>query len=78
MFHIFPNPSKGNFNIELAEQVEELKIRVFNNLGQEVFSIERENPNLLTSFELQDAASGIYIIEMHTDKGIGMGKVIVE
>lgn len=78
VFHIFPNPSKGNFNIELAEQVEELKIRVFNNLGQEVFSIERENPNLLTSFELQDAASGIYIIEMHTDKGIGMGKVIVE
>ena len=58
--------------------MEELKIRVFNNLGQEVFSIERENPNLLTSFELQDAASGIYIIEMHTDKGIGMGKVIVE
>jgi len=33
---------------------------------------------LLTSFELQNAASGIYIIEMHTDKGIGMGKVIVE
>ena len=55
-----------------------MKIRVFNNLGQEVFSIERENPNLLTSFELQNAASGIYIIEMHTDKGIGMGKVIVE
>ena len=22
VFHIFPNPSKGNFNIELAEQVE--------------------------------------------------------
>lgn len=77
-FYVFPNPSKGNFNIELAEQVETMKVRVFNNLGQEVFSMERENPTLLTSFELQNAASGIYIIEVHTDKGIGMEKVIVE
>ena len=41
-------------------------------------TMERENPSLLTSFELQNAASGIYIIEVHTDKGIGMEKVIVE
>ena len=50
----------------------------YDSLLRELQSLERENPNLLTSFELQDAASGIYIIEMHTDKGIGMGKVIVE
>ena len=77
-FNIFPNPSQGIFNVELGEEVKEMHVKVFNNLGQLVLTATKDNPMLTTIVNLENSPSGIYWIEVHTEKGVGMQKVIVE
>ncbi len=78
-FHVFPNPSTGVFNLKLKENVKDLEIRVFNNVGQVVaqFSDNHFNTNEQT-INLKGHPQGIYMLEVRTDKGVGLKKVVVE
>lgn len=78
-FNAYPNPSTGIFNLTLKETVQNLDIRVFNNVGQVVtqFSKDSFNSDRYT-LNLKGQAQGIYFVEVKTDKGMGLKKVVVE
>ncbi|MEL6864574.1 MAG: LamG-like jellyroll fold domain-containing protein [Bacteroidota bacterium] len=76
-FSVFPNPSEGLFNVRLGETVKELQIQVLNNLGQVVYSVNRSQPDDLQSIDLRQMAKGIYFIQISTERGKGMRKLLV-
>jgi hypothetical protein len=59
--NIYPNPSTGSFNVELPYYID-VKIRIFDILGTEVFSTLSNNN--LVSIDLSDKSKGLYFIEI--------------
>ncbi len=79
LISVFPNPSNGNFIIDLQNiPTQKLNISVLNSLGQEVFvskDVLLEN-NSKYSLELQNQTSGIYFLSIK-DKSWVFNKMIV-
>ncbi len=78
-FKIYPNPSSGLINLELNEVATQLEIRVLNNLGQVVNTFKESN-TLISShvIDLKGYSKGIYFVEVKTENGIGIEKVMIE
>ena len=71
--HVFPNPSKGVFNIE-GNGI--MKIEVVNALGQIILS-EEVNSNHV-QIDLKDKASGLYLLRVITNNDINSTQIIKE
>ncbi len=69
---IYPNPTTGNFNIAIDENLVGAKVSVYNVLGQKVkkFSLDGLNTN-------QNLDKGIYILEIEKDGNKTSKKLIV-
>ncbi len=72
---LHPNPSKGNFNIQSDIIIRAITIR--NTIGQVVFTDNTINHKHLT-IQLQECNKGMYIVEVLTDKGMGVKKIVLE
>lgn len=66
---IFPNPTEGILNIKQQGYVID-KILIFNNLGQLAMQIKKNE------IDIGDLAVGWYFIQVHTDDGIFMEKIM--
>ncbi|WP_291721943.1 T9SS type A sorting domain-containing protein [Bernardetia sp.] len=77
-FRIYPNPSNGTFRIELGEVKDEVTITVMDALGRVVKT--DVIPALSDSYSLNLArfASGAYTIQLKTEKGIIIKKLMKE
>ncbi len=74
-FQIYPNPSDGNISILLSQDA--FTISVFNVSGQKL----REFKNLKQgkhNIHLSDLPSGLYFIEIQTNKGNSTHKFMIE
>ncbi len=69
---VYPNPSEGLFNIEGQNM---RKVEVLNAFGQVILSEEIENEFL--QIDLNNRASGIYMLRVTTDDGI-MNKQLIK
>lgn len=69
---IYPNPTSGSFNIELAE---ESNVTVFNALGQVVKHLEKAAGN--QQIDLSNAPKGLYYVRIQSGSNIGITKLIV-
>ena len=72
---IHPNPSKGNFAIQADVKICAITVR--NTIGQVVFTnhaIDQTHYNV----QSQECNPGIYIVEVLTDKGMGVKKIVLE
>lgn len=69
---IYPNPSNGNFNIEIDENLMGAKATVYNLLGQKIKDFE-----LKTSTTNQFLNKGIYLLEIEKDGNKTTKKLIV-
>lgn len=78
LFTVYPNPSKGLFNLSLKETVRELDIRILNGQGQLLKTMNRDTPDMNQTIDLQHLPKGIYVLEVRTDKGVGVQRVVVE
>jgi hypothetical protein len=75
--NIFPNPSTGKFNVQLADNNKEFEITIFNSIGQEVFkqNIKQER----TDVNVSDLSKGIYYYTiLQNKKPVKKGKLIIE
>ncbi|MCB0553723.1 MAG: T9SS type A sorting domain-containing protein [Phaeodactylibacter sp.] len=78
-FKLYPNPSNGLVYLELKEEAKLMEVRVMNSFGQLVMS-QRESisPYGTHALNLQGLPKGLYWVEVRTEKGRGMEKVVVE
>lgn len=61
-FNLSPNPSQGNYNINLNHLETNAQINVFDALGRSVFSNEVSNGNSM--IDITNEASGIYFLQV--------------
>lgn len=63
-FTIYPNPTKGNFNINFDNSNQDFNIEIFSLLGQKVF--EKENTRS-SSISVSNLQKGIYLVKITKD-----------
>lgn len=62
-FTIFPNPSKGIFNIMTETNSLPYNVTIYNNLGIEIYRNDKVNSRLL-QINIQNNVSGYYLLEI--------------
>jgi len=76
---VFPNPSNGQFAIELKSKSNKpVQMRIFNAFGSEVYKENNlvVNGTSLKTLNLKDLTKGIYYLNLHGD-GVNIIKKIV-
>jgi len=76
-FTVFPNPSNGQFSIDLSNKSFEGTIMVENTLGETALQKEVNFQNTAT-FNISNAPKGIYIISLRSKTQLLNSKVILE
>ena len=78
-FNIYPNPSKGSFNIEFKDFVNNYSVEVFDVTGKTIYENNfDQSSNLVQAINLQNTTSGVYFINVKSDKGIVTKKLVIE
>ncbi len=76
---VFPNPSSGQFTIELNEVPQKGDhIRIYNFAGALVQSQVTDNGSKLQQISLQNKAAGLYTIELISGNKVYSGKVMID
>ncbi len=74
-FKIYPNPTSGNVSINLDRNVGEVSVRMYNVLGQEIYSQAfTQNSFVLTP----NFSRGTYFVVIQSSYGLLTKKLIVE
>jgi hypothetical protein len=80
-FNVYPNPSSDIFNISfISEEVQNLKIRVVNMLGEVVSSedLERFVGEYTKQINLEEKTKGVYFLEIITNQGVVNKKIVLQ
>jgi len=64
IMNVFPNPSKGQFTIEIEKEFSNGKINIFNSLGKLIETIKLENGQRKVQWTPNGQSSGVYIIQL--------------
>jgi hypothetical protein len=78
---IYPNPSRDVFNISFtSEEIQNLKVRVLNLIGEELVSdnLEQFIGEYSKQIDLSNNAKGIYFLEIETNDGVINKKLILQ
>lgn len=71
-FNLYPNPTNGNFNIEIDENLIGAKVAIYNLLGQKIKDF---NLKMTTTTEVLN--KGIYLLEIEKDGSKTTQKLII-
>lgn len=71
-FKLYPNPTTNQVTVQLENTTELKNVAIYNNLGQQVLTSKK---SLINTSKL---TSGLYIVEIETNKGKGSKKLIIE
>lgn len=77
---VYPNPSKGLFNIELNGNFKEnVRLKIFDVSGKVVFEkiIDVEDPRMLLNIDLSGTSNGVYFIQMENRSKLFHQKLII-
>ena len=77
-FRVYPNPSNGLFQLSWEGVEKEATIQVSNNLGQTLRSIRLDKPAAAYELDLRGLPRGIYVVQVNTERGKGVKKVVIE
>ncbi len=72
---IYPNPTNGKTNINIAMNIRIESIKVMNIFGEEILSTE--NNTDINNINLSPFPSGIYFIIIDTNQGRGLEKILL-
>ena len=78
LFRIYPNPSNGLVNINIANYVGDLQINVYDINGREVYNKNMNNFNNSNAINLEKLSTGIYILKLQGENLNYSEKVILE
>ncbi|MDN3678256.1 zinc-dependent metalloprotease [Flavobacterium paronense] len=78
-FSIFPNPSKGSFTIQFKDIMIGYSVEVFDVTGKTIYENNYDqSANLNQVINLDNATSGVYFVNIKSDKGIVTKKLVIE
>jgi parallel beta-helix repeat protein len=77
---IYPNPTRGLFNVEFATAAsEEVEISIVNMVGQVIATeVVKVNGVYSNQFDLSNESAGVYFIKFTTDEGVLTERITVE
>ncbi|MDF1672606.1 MAG: PKD domain-containing protein [Vicingaceae bacterium] len=78
---VFPNPSGGEFTLNLANyKSDNVTVAVFNQLGKAVYneSLNRGEQSSNYSLDLTGNAKGVYFLRVSSDKGVITKRIIIK
>ncbi len=75
---ILPNPTDGKFRIEFRNDLEVVQLSIRNTEGREISQMQFSGivAGDTRDMDLGDAPSGVYFLNVHTEQGIFMKKII--
>jgi len=79
-FKAFPNPSRGNFEVEMQTSGNWFNLAVFDLLGQLVWKTESRTitSGYSTPLDLSGLSKGSYLLRLQTDRGVETQKIEIE
>lgn len=81
-FNAYPNPTTGKFNLEFtsSENINDMRVRIMDMNGRilkvEELTVDDKSVNL--EYNLSSYDAGVYIIEVATDKGFQVKRLVIE
>jgi len=77
---VYPNPSNGEFNISMKDNLlnQEVTINVVDLSGKTIHNEIFTNTNGTKALELMNTASGVYLYTISSDNKVAHGKLIIE
>jgi hypothetical protein len=77
---IYPNPTRGLFNVEFATAAsKDVEISIVNMVGQVIATeVVKVNGAYSNQFDLSDESAGVYFIKFTTDEGVLTERITVE
>jgi hypothetical protein len=78
--NVYPNPNNGAFNVAIETGFnEDIKMMVYNQIGEIVWSTQLENLNKSTTIyvPLEQTAQGVYHLSVAGSKSIVNKKIII-
>ncbi len=77
-FIVYPNPSNGEFKIQLSQELSNVNIKLFNSSGAElIFNVEN-NSNGTLSVKVEGSNKGLAFIAIQSDQGVFYSRVILK
>jgi hypothetical protein len=77
-FNVYPNPSSGIFTLDINNPNSfELKIAIFNSIGQSVYNTETKSIKFSEQINLSHLASGIYSIRLFSNDRTKTARLIL-
>ncbi len=77
-FKIYPNPSNGLVNIDIANYVGELQINVYDLNGRQVYSQNVSNFNNSNAINLESLSTGVYVLKLNGENLNHSEKIILD
>ena len=78
--YMYPNPTKGQFNIKFNTQEKDMRVDIINLQGQIIFSeelIDCNQSNCVKSIDLSTYMKGIYIVRFSNNNFIKTAKLLI-
>lgn len=75
---LYPNPSKGNLNFTLEQGLKMQSVRIFDMNGNTVRSVRLEGNSNLTNMDISSLVPALYFVEIKTDKGTFVKRILKE
>lgn len=79
-FEIYPNPSRGLFQISyLSDEKENIEFNIFNVRGEKLYSerVSKTNDSLEREIDLSKEAAGIYFLEVTSNEKREVKKIVL-
>lgn len=77
-FSLYPNPNKGSFTLEFKDMNDSYSVEVFDITGKIIYENNySQSSNLVQTINLDKPASGVYFVNIKSDKGLVTKKLII-
>lgn len=73
-FQFYPNPARDKIHLSTSANVTIEEVRIYNQIGNEVQSVFAEFNNV----DVSELSPGLYFVEVLTDKGRSIQKLIIQ